>query len=86
VCTHDAGARRHGRATFSVLLFQDLAVVVLLMLIPLLAPDPTGASGGIAKIAQVRFGVSASSAAVAEQPSAALRMPCHRPATSAALA
>ncbi len=44
---------RHGRATFSVLLFQDLAVVVLLMLIPLLAPDPSGASsGGMAKIAQ----------------------------------
>jgi hypothetical protein len=31
---------------------QDLAVVVLLMLIPLLAPDPSGASGGAAKIAQ----------------------------------
>eukprot|EP00899_Mesostigma_viride_P020290 jgi/Mesvir1/28262/Mv04795-RA.8 len=30
---------RHGRAAFSVLLFQDLAVVVLLMLIPLLAPS-----------------------------------------------
>eukprot|EP00878_Enallax_costatus_P015300 GHUV01016023.1.p1 GENE.GHUV01016023.1~~GHUV01016023.1.p1 ORF type:complete len:863 (+),score=298.32 GHUV01016023.1:243-2591(+) len=43
---------RHGRATFSVLLFQDLAVVVLLMLIPLLAPDPSGASTGFAKIAQ----------------------------------
>jgi hypothetical protein len=36
-----------------VLLFQDLAVVVLLMLIPLLAPDPSGASTGMAKIAQV---------------------------------
>ncbi|GFH19517.1 RCK N-terminal domain-containing protein, partial [Haematococcus lacustris] len=35
---------RHGRATFSVLLFQDLAVVVLLMLIPLLAPSPDGSS------------------------------------------
>lgn len=45
---------RHGRATFSVLLFQDLAVVVLLMLIPLLAPDPSGASsGGMSKIATV---------------------------------
>ncbi|KAL2643074.1 hypothetical protein R1flu_010661 [Riccia fluitans] len=33
---------RHGRATFSVLLFQDLAVVVLLILIPLL-----GAKGGV---------------------------------------
>jgi predicted Kef-type K+ transport protein len=36
-----------------VLLFQDLAVVVLLMLIPLLAPDPSGNSGGMAKIATV---------------------------------
>lgn len=43
---------RHGRATFSVLLFQDLAVVVLLMLIPLLAPDASGASGGMDKIAK----------------------------------
>lgn len=32
---------------------QDLAVVVLLMLIPLLAPSPDGSSGGLAKIAQV---------------------------------
>lgn len=46
---------RHGRATFSVLLFQDLAVVVLLMLIPLLAPDPSGASTGMDKIAQVGY-------------------------------
>jgi monovalent cation:proton antiporter-2 (CPA2) family protein len=36
---------RHGRAAFSVLLLQDLAVVVLLMLIPLLAPGPDGAAG-----------------------------------------
>ena len=35
----------YGRATFSVLLLQDLAVVVLLMLIPLLAPGPGGAPG-----------------------------------------
>lgn len=35
----------YGRATFSVLLLQDLAVVVLLMLIPLLAPGPDGAPG-----------------------------------------
>lgn len=33
--------------------YQDLAVVVLLMLIPLLAPSPDGSSGGFAKIAQV---------------------------------
>lgn len=38
---------RHGRAAFSVLLLQDLAVVVLLMLIPLLAPSPDGATGKI---------------------------------------
>jgi hypothetical protein len=38
---------RHGRAAFSVLLFQDLAVVVLLMLVPLLAPSPDGAAGGV---------------------------------------
>lgn len=49
---------RHGRATFSVLLFQDLAVVVLLMLIPLLAPDPSGQSSGVAKIAKVWCGVT----------------------------
>lgn len=56
---------RHGRATFSVLLFQDLAVVVLLMLIPLLAPDPSGASsGGMAKIATA-LGIAAVKAVVA---------------------
>ena len=38
---------RHGRAIFSVLLLQDLAVVVLLMLIPLLARTPDGSSGGM---------------------------------------
>eukprot|EP00879_Flechtneria_rotunda_P019410 GHRR01020387.1.p1 GENE.GHRR01020387.1~~GHRR01020387.1.p1 ORF type:complete len:828 (+),score=374.04 GHRR01020387.1:716-3199(+) len=54
---------RHGRATFSVLLFQDLAVVVLLMLIPLLAPDPSGNSGGMAKIAQA-LGIAAVKAVV----------------------
>ncbi|KAL4445002.1 hypothetical protein ABPG77_004052, partial [Micractinium sp. CCAP 211/92] len=44
---------KFGRATFSVLLLQDLAVVVLLMLIPLLAPSPDGASAaGIASIAK----------------------------------
>jgi Kef-type K+ transport system membrane component KefB len=39
---------KFGRATFSVLLLQDLAVVVLLMLIPLLAPSPDGAAGASA--------------------------------------
>lgn len=45
---------RHGRATFSVLLFQDLAVVVILMLIPLLAPGSGGAGseGGMAALGQ----------------------------------
>eukprot|EP00890_Picochlorum_soloecismus_P001793 jgi/Picsp_1/2614/NSC_00844-R1_k(+) efflux antiporter chloroplastic-like len=45
---------RHGRAAFSVLLLQDLAVVVLLMLIPLLAPGTDGAAGaeGLIKIAK----------------------------------
>jgi hypothetical protein len=43
---------------------QDLAVVVLLMLIPLLAPDPvTGSSGGAAKIAQA-LGLAAVKAVV----------------------
>lgn len=36
---------RHGRATFSVLLFQDLAVVVLLILIPLISPSSS--KGGV---------------------------------------
>ncbi|KAF7019966.1 hypothetical protein CFC21_033094 [Triticum aestivum] len=36
---------RHGRATFSVLLFQDLAVVVLLILIPLISPNSS--KGGV---------------------------------------
>ena len=39
------GASRHGRAAFSVLLLQDLAVVLVFMLVPLLAPS--GADGGI---------------------------------------
>ncbi|KAI8114011.1 hypothetical protein M9434_002137 [Picochlorum sp. BPE23] len=45
---------RHGRAAFSVLLLQDLAVVVLLMLIPLLAPGTDGAAGaeGLIRIAK----------------------------------
>ncbi|XP_074347058.1 acetolactate synthase small subunit 2, chloroplastic-like [Apium graveolens] len=33
------GTSHHGRATLSVLLFQDLAVVVLLILIPLISPN-----------------------------------------------
>jgi hypothetical protein len=42
---------------------QDLAVVVLLMLIPLLAPDASGASGGGAQIAQA-LGIAAVKAVV----------------------
>jgi monovalent cation:proton antiporter-2 (CPA2) family protein len=38
-------ASRHGRAAFSVLLLQDLAVVLVFMLVPLLAPS--GADGAI---------------------------------------
>lgn len=55
---------RHGRACFSVLLFQDLAVVVLLMLIPLLAPSPDGTTGGFGKIAAA-LGLAAVKAVVA---------------------
>eukprot|EP00897_Mesotaenium_endlicherianum_P006963 jgi/Mesen1/6295/ME000325S05430 len=36
---------KHGRATFSVLLFQDLAVVVLLILIPLVSPKSSRGAG-----------------------------------------
>ncbi len=53
---------RHGRATFSVLLLQDLAVVALLMLIPLLAPTG-GGSVGLGQIAQA-LGMAAVKAVV----------------------
>ncbi|VFQ75691.1 unnamed protein product [Cuscuta campestris] len=43
---------RHGRATFSVLLFQDLAVVVLLILIPLLSPNSSKGGVGFRAIAE----------------------------------
>ena len=36
---------RHGRSAFAILLFQDLAVVPLLALVPLLAPGGAGAGG-----------------------------------------
>eukprot|EP00892_Ulva_mutabilis_P009068 jgi/Ulvmu1/6533/UM003_0166.1 len=51
---------RHGRATFAVLLLQDLAVVVLLMLVPLLA---NGSSGGFLAIAKA-LGLAAVKAVV----------------------
>ena len=57
----ESGAR-HGRATFSVLLLQDLAVVALLMLIPLLAPKG-GGSVGLGQIASA-LGVAAVKAVV----------------------
>jgi glutathione-regulated potassium-efflux system ancillary protein KefC/glutathione-regulated potassium-efflux system protein KefB len=35
---------RHGRVAFTILLLQDIAVIPLLALIPMLVPGPTGAS------------------------------------------
>ncbi|CAN1308707.1 K(+) efflux antiporter 2, chloroplastic [Linum perenne] len=55
---------RHGRATFSVLLFQDLAVVVLLILIPLISPNSSKGGIGFQAIAEA-LGVAAVKAAVA---------------------
>jgi monovalent cation:proton antiporter-2 (CPA2) family protein len=43
----ETGAR-HGRATFSVLLFQDLTVVLVFMLVPLLAGPDSGSVSAIA--------------------------------------
>ncbi|MCE2482135.1 MAG: monovalent cation:proton antiporter-2 (CPA2) family protein [Alphaproteobacteria bacterium] len=39
-------ATRHGRLSFSILLFQDIAVIPMLALLPLLAPASAGAEGG----------------------------------------
>ncbi|OIW02062.1 hypothetical protein TanjilG_21111 [Lupinus angustifolius] len=55
---------RHGRATFSVLLFQDLAVVVLLILIPLISPNSSKGGVGFQAIAEA-LGLAAVKAAVA---------------------
>lgn len=55
---------RHGRATFSVLLFQDLAVVVLLILIPLLSPNSSKGGVGFHAIAEA-LGIAAVKAVVA---------------------
>ena len=54
---------RHGRAAFSVLLLQDLAVVVLLMLIPLLAPSPDGetAATGLAGLIKIAKAIGSAS-------------------------
>uniref|UniRef100_A0A7N0SZ78 RCK N-terminal domain-containing protein n=1 Tax=Kalanchoe fedtschenkoi TaxID=63787 RepID=A0A7N0SZ78_KALFE len=55
---------RHGRATFSVLLFQDLAVVVLLILIPLISPNSSKGGVGFQAIAEA-LGLAALKAVVA---------------------
>ncbi|CAN1237012.1 K(+) efflux antiporter 2, chloroplastic [Linum grandiflorum] len=55
---------RHGRATFSVLLFQDLAVVVLLILIPLISPNSSKGGVGFQAIAEA-LGAAAVKAVVA---------------------
>ncbi|XP_027907380.1 K(+) efflux antiporter 2, chloroplastic [Vigna unguiculata] len=55
---------RHGRATFSVLLFQDLAVVVLLILIPLISPNSSKGGVGFQAIAEA-LGLAAVKAVVA---------------------
>ncbi|KAJ6825152.1 K(+) efflux antiporter 2, chloroplastic-like [Iris pallida] len=55
---------RHGRATFSVLLFQDLAVVVLLILIPLISPNSSKGGVGFQAIAEA-LGLAAIKAVVA---------------------
>ncbi len=46
--------RRYGQTSFAVLLFQDLAIVPLLALIPLLSPGGEGAS----RMTLLQFGVS----------------------------
>ncbi|KAF5816810.1 putative glutathione-regulated potassium-efflux system protein KefB [Helianthus annuus] len=55
---------RHGRATFSVLLFQDIAVVVLLILIPLISPNSSKGGIGFQAIAEA-LGLAAVKALVA---------------------
>ncbi|GLU00638.1 hypothetical protein SLE2022_179880 [Rubroshorea leprosula] len=55
---------RHGRATFSVLLFQDLAVVVLLILIPLVSPNSSKGGIGFRAIAEA-LGLAAVKATIA---------------------
>ncbi|MBA0640105.1 hypothetical protein Goklo_023076, partial [Gossypium klotzschianum] len=54
---------RHGRATFSVLLFQDLAVLVLLILIPLISPNSSKGEIGFRAIAEA-LGLAVVKAAV----------------------
>lgn len=61
-CIHDVSFGHVLPCT--VFILQDLAVVVLLMLIPLLAPNPDGSVGGIATIAKA-LGLAAIKAVVA---------------------
>ena len=58
------GTSRHGRATFSILLFQDLAVVVLLILIPLISPSSSKGGIGFQAIVEA-LGLAAVKALVA---------------------
>lgn len=47
---------RHGRSAFSILLFQDLAVIPLLVIVPLIGPEGSGpmeSSGAVAGIGAV---------------------------------
>jgi CPA2 family monovalent cation:H+ antiporter-2 len=57
----DEGAtnRRYGQTSFAMLLFQDLAIVPLLALIPLLSPGSEGAT----RMSLAQFGVSIASVA-----------------------
>lgn len=54
---------RHGRATFSILLLQDLAVVVVLMLIPLLSQQMSSPGGGLSVILKA-LGIAAIKAVI----------------------
>ncbi len=51
--------RRHGRLSFAILLFQDLAIVPLLALIPLLSPYGGGDAGNPATNFMIAFGAFA---------------------------
>ncbi|KAK3251530.1 K(+) efflux antiporter, partial [Cymbomonas tetramitiformis] len=55
---------RHGRATFSVLLLQDLAVVLVFMLVPLLAPTPDGVLQGWTIAKAVVIAIAKTAAAI----------------------
>ncbi|GMI22852.1 hypothetical protein TeGR_g128, partial [Tetraparma gracilis] len=61
--TNDLGTR-FGRASFGILLFQDLAVVPLLVVIPVLAQGGSGVMGAIAS-STLKAGLALSSIALA---------------------